>query len=159
MAEKEQVSMEKRLDVMEKALTSIAERLDSLGGVPDLSPVTDPPPDDFVRNRIDDIFRRNPKWITDPPPEDFLNVRVLDLIRRYRGGFTDPAPNDFGNIRLKDLLTTIPGGGFTDPAPDDISRLTAVELETQLHRINAEMVRLKSVERLFANQLEELQKG
>ena len=120
----------------------------------------DPPPDDIVRVsrgalqlRLGELLRRNPGWFTDPPPEDFLNVRILDLIRRWRGGFTDPAPDDLANIRLGDLVQRIPGGGFTDPSPEDIARLTKSELEAQLHKINTEMVRFKSLERLINERL------
>src|SRR5262249_54361321 len=100
-----------------------------------------------------DILRRNPGWIADPPPDDFLNVRILDLIRRFRGGFSDPAPDDLSNVRLRDLIQRIPGGGFTDPSPEDIARLTRPELESQLHKINIEMVRLTSLERLIKERL------
>ncbi len=123
-------------------------------------PKGDPPPFDSVRfqgnvlqERLGDILQRNPGWFTDPPPDDFLNVRVLDLIRRYRGGFTDPAPDDLAGVRLRDLIQRIPGGGFTDPPPDDIGRLSRPELEAQLHKINAELVRLKSLERLITDRL------
>ena len=121
----------------------------------------DPPPRDFVRAnaveaRLRDILSRNPGWFSDPPPEDFLNVRILDLIRRWRGGFTDPAPDDISGVRLRDLLQRVPGGGFSDPPPDDISRLTKSEIESQLHRVNAEMVRLKSFERLLTDRLGKL---
>jgi hypothetical protein len=125
-----------------------------------LIPKGDPPPDDLVRwrgspleARLGEILRRNPGWFVDPPPEDFLNVRLLDLIRRWRGGFTDPAPEDLGNVRLRDILQRIPGGGIVDPPPEDIARLTKAEVEAQLHKINAEMVRLKSLERLFHERL------
>lgn len=121
----------------------------------------DPPPRDFVRAntvtaRLEELLTRNPGWFSDPPPEDFLNVRILDLIRRWRGGFTDPAPDDIAGVRLRDLLQRVPGGGFSDPPPDDISRLTKSEIESQLHRVNAEMVRLKSFERLLTDRLGKL---
>lgn len=125
-----------------------------------LIPKGDPPPDDLVRGRgsvfqarMGTILQRNPGWFTDPPPEDFLNVRILDLIRRWRGGFTDPAPDDLTNVRLRDLLQRIPGGGFTDPSPEDIGRLTRPELEAHLHKVNTEMIRLKSLERLISDRL------
>jgi hypothetical protein len=105
---------------------------------------------------LEEIVRRSPGWFADPPPEDFLNVRLLDLIRRYRGGFTDPVPDELGNIRLSDLFQRIPGGGFTDPAPPDIARLTPTELETQRHRINAEKVRLDSLDRMIGERLNQL---
>lgn len=123
----------------------------------------DPPPDDLgrlgsdlVRTRLGDLLRVNPGWFTDPPPDDFLNVRVLDLIRRFRGGFTDPAPDDLGNIRLRDLLQRIPGGGVTDPSPEDLNRMTLSEVETQLHKIGAELVRLKSIERVMQERVQQL---
>lgn len=118
----------------------------------------DPPPIDLTRAnvvdaRLNELYRRNPGWFADPPPEDFLNVRILDLIRRWRGGFTDPAPDDIAGVRLRDLMQRIPGGGFSDPPPDDIAHLTRPELEAQLHRVNAELVRLKSLERMIADRL------
>ena len=127
-------------------------------------PIADPAVSDLVRSgatveeRLNEILARNPGWFADPPPEDFLNVRVLDLIRRWRGGFTDPAPEDLANLRLRDLLQRIPGGGISDPPPEDIARLTKPEIESQLHRINAETVRLKSLERLLNERLSSLPK-
>jgi hypothetical protein len=127
-------------------------------------PIADPAVSDLVRSgatveeRLNEILARNPGWFADPPPEDFLNVRVLDLLRRWRGGFTDPAPEDLANVRLRDLLQRIPGGGISDPPPEDIARLTKPEIESQLHRINAETVRLKSLERLFNERLGSLPK-
>lgn len=129
-------------------------------------PKGDPPPFDSVRfqgnivqERLAEVLQRNPGWFTDPPPDDFLNVRVLDLIRRYRGGFSDPAPDDLAGVRLRDLIQRIPGGGFTDPPPDDIGRLSRPELEAQLHKINAELVRLKSLERLITDRLDKTAKS
>jgi hypothetical protein len=131
-----------------------------------LIPKGDPPPFDFVRGRgsalearIGEILRRNPGWFVDPPPEDFLNVRLLDLVRRWRGGFSDPAPEDLGNVRLRDLLQRIPGGGIADPPPEDLARLTKPELEAQLHKVNTELLRLKSLERLFNERLGKLKQG
>jgi hypothetical protein len=122
-------------------------------------PIADPAVADRVRSagavaeRLNEILQLHPGWFTDPPPEDFLNVRLLDLIRRWRGGFTDPAPEDIANVRLRDLLQRIPGGGISDPAVADLARLTRPELETQLHKVSAEMVRLKSVERMLNDRL------
>ncbi len=128
--------------------------------------VVDPPPDDLVHSRVGGLesriaalFHRNPGWFVDPPPEDFLNVRVLDLIRRWRGGFTDPAPEDLANVRLRDLIQRIPGGGFTDPSPEDVARLSRPEIESQLHKLNAEMTRLRSLERMLNERLTSLTKG
>jgi hypothetical protein len=130
------------------------------------TPIADPAPEDLasirpdmVRSRLAEIARFQPGWFTDPPPDDFLNVRILDLIRRYRGGFTDPVPEDFANVRLRDVLQRIPGGGIVDPGPDDIGRLTVTEIETQLHKIGAESVRLKSIERLMQDRLQQLKGG
>lgn len=127
--------------------------------------IVDPSPIDSVRvrgsgveSRLSELLQRNPGWFVDPPPEDFLNVRVLDLIRRWRGGFTDPAPEDLANVRLSDLLQRIPGGGFTDPSPEDIGRLTRTEIETQLHKVNTEMTRVRAVERMLNERLSVLKK-
>ena len=144
----------KRLDSIESALAKFK--------IPDRSPIADPPPYDYgyldklVERRIDHIFKKNPGWISDPPPEDFLNVRVLDLLRRYRGGFTDPAPDDLSNVRLRDIIQRIPGGGFTDPSPVDIRNLTISETESQLHKVNTELVRLNSLKRTLTNRLDEI---
>jgi hypothetical protein len=128
-------------------------------------PVADPAVTDLARSqagsvadRLAEILQRNPGWFADPPPEDYLNVRLLDLVRRWRGGFTDPAPDDLAHVRLRDLLQRIPGGGFTDPAPSDLARLTTAEVETQLHKVNTEMVRLKSLERLLNDHLSQAKK-
>jgi len=129
-----------------------------------LVPHGDPPPNDFVREkgslvemRLADILQRNPGWFVDPPPDDFLNVRIVDLIRRWRGGFTDPAPEDLANVRLRDLMQRIPGGGFTDPSPEDFGRLTRPELESLLHKVNAETLKLRSFERMIEDRLSSTQ--
>ena len=165
-----------RLNVLDDLINPVDPPPDDLGRIrPDLLQLRlidlirriiikgDPPPTDLSRlrgsvleARLGDILRRNPGWIVDPPPDDFLNVRILDLIRRFRGGFTDPAPDDLANVRLRDLIQRIPGGGFTDPSPEDIARLTTPELESQLHKINTEMVRLTSLERLIKERLSTL---
>jgi hypothetical protein len=143
-----------RLDLSRLRLIDLIRNLVPGGGK------TDPPPDDLQRfrgslleARLGELLKRNPGWFTDPPPDDFLNVRILDLIRRWRGGFTDPAPDDFAHVRLGDLIQRIPGGGFTDPSPDDLGRLTQSELESQLHKVNAELVRLKSLDRMLNDRL------
>lgn len=171
----------KRLDRIEQVLGGLGDLINPVAPPPDdlgrarldisrlrlidlirhLIPKGDPPPLDLTRFRGDvlqarlaEIVQRNPGWFTDPPPEDFLNVRLLDLIRRWRGGFTDPAPADLGNVRLRELIQRIPGGGFTDPSPDDLAKLTKPELESQLHKVSTELVRLKSLERLITERLE-----
>jgi len=133
----------------------LAEALRQLVRIPHRG---DPAPSDRVRwgvvqARLADLLTRNPSWFSDPPPEDFLNVRVLDLIRRWRGGFSDPAPDDLGGVRLRDLLQRIPGGGISDPSPEDLGRLSKTEVETQLHRVSSELVRLRALERLLDERL------
>ncbi len=179
MADEVQLTVEQRMDRLEQLLHTILD--ESLWqiihrpppgdpAVTDLTraqlatitrrpPRGDPPALDLVRARLQEIMGSSLRWFADPPPEDFLNVRVLDLIRRYRGGFTDPAPEDLGTIRLRDLLARIPGGGISDPAPEDLARLTTVELETHLHRINAELTRLESLRGLFRQRLDNLRQG
>jgi hypothetical protein len=126
-------------------------------------PKGDPPPDDIVRRRwsdfaasVNDIARRWRNPVVDPPPDEFFNVRVLDLLRRWRGGFSDPAPDDLAGVRLRDLFERLPGGvgGVGDPAPEDIGRLSKAELESQLHKLSAEVVRLNSMQRMIKERLE-----
>jgi len=160
MKSEDMPALEARLGNIEKMLSTILERNAGVidwGQIPIPDP-SDPAPEDFVRTRVRELVLKNPGWFTDPPPEDFLNVRVIDLIRRYRGGFTDPAPDDLGSVRLRDLITRIPGGGISDPSPEDIGRLTTIELENQIHKINTEVVRLNSLQRMFTERLQELQK-
>jgi hypothetical protein len=187
MANEDLSSLAQRLDRIERALTRftwlddlfnpiVDPPPDDLGRIrPELlrlielirrPPRGDPPALDLTRlrgtavqERLNEILRRNPGWFTDPPAEDFLNVRLLDLIRRWRGGFTDPAPDDLANVRLRDLLQRLPGGGIADPAAEDLARLTKLEVETQLHKIGAEMIRLKSLERLFNDCLSKFNDG
>ena len=150
-----QIDILRRLEALERAFVQLK-----------IDPRTDPSPEDYVglnaslvRSRLGEIVARNPGWITDPPPDDFLNVRVLDLIRRFRGGFTDPAPEDLAHVRLRDLLSRIPGGGFTDPSPEDVGRLTLSELKSHLHRLGAEMVRLRALERVMQERVQQLEPG
>lgn len=133
----------------------------------------DPPPFDAGRfrgaglsgfsaeARLSELQRRGPGWVADPPPEDFLNVRILDLLRRWGGGVSDPPPEDLANVRLRDLLQRIigGGGGVVDPAPEDIGRLSKQEIETQIHKVNAEMVRLKSLEKMLNERLQAIGQG
>jgi hypothetical protein len=179
-------SLAQRLERIEQALARLSVLGDLVNSVdppaedlvrarPELGPLIqlirrppqgDPAVTDLVRARasavearLNELLRRNPGWFADPPAEDSLNVRVLDLIRRWRGGFTDPAPEDLANVRLRDLLHRIPGGGFTDPPVEDLARLTKTEVETQLHKVNAAMVRLKSYERLLNERLGQSKEG
>ena len=127
----------------------------------------DPPPSDLgragVEARVSQLFQRRPGWIADPPPEDFLNLRLLDLIRRWRGGTTDPAPEDLANVRLGDLLRQPvhfpPVHQPGDPGPDDIARLSRQEVEEQVHKVNAEVVRLQSLGKLLNERLGQLKEG
>ena len=126
----------------------------------------DPPPSDFsrlgsdVEARAAQLFQRRPGWIADPPPEDFLNLRLLDLIRRWRGGTTDPAPEDLANVKLGDLFRHFPPIHQPgDPGPEDIARLSRQEVEDQIHKVSAEVVRLQSLGKLLNERLGQLQKG
>jgi len=145
-----------RRPIVDPAVTSRRPIVDP--AVTSRRPIVDPAVTDRVRAQLQELILANPGWFTDPVPEDILNVRLLDLIRRFRGGFADPPPNDLTNVRLKDLLQ-VPGGGFTDPNPEDIPRLTAAELESQRHKINAEKVRLESLDRMIGQRLAEIGGG
>jgi hypothetical protein len=142
MADTDLDSIVKRLDRIEQAVS----HLGGIGGIGGAgNPVVDPPPDDLVRLRPDIFQRRLIDLLRDiiikgdPPPFDITRFRVDDL----------------ANLRLRDLLHRIPGGfgGVVDPAPDDIGRLTKAEVEVQIHRVNAEMVRLRSLEKMLNERL------
>jgi len=112
----------------------------------------DPAAADLVRARAQDILG-NLAWSVDPPPDEIrnasiLNASVLELVNAYRRGFVDPPPDDLANIRLVDLLTQRARNIIIDPAPTDYTRLNTVEeLESRKHTINAEKIRLDSLER------------
>jgi hypothetical protein len=112
----------------------------------------DPAAADLVRARTQDILG-NLAWSVDPPPDEIrnasiLNASVLELVNAYRKGFIDPPPPDLANIRLVDLLTQRARNIIIDPAPTDYTRLNTVEeLESRKHAINAEKIRLDSLER------------
>jgi hypothetical protein len=116
-------------------------------------------------DRIEQILvRYQPGIIVDPAPDDTVRHRpdifqtgLLELIRRWGGGTTDPAPEDLANVRLIDVIRQgvhiphihQPG----DPGPDDIARLSRQEVEAQIHQVNAEKVRLQSLEKLLNERL------
>lgn len=86
--------------------------------------------------------------IGDPPPDDFVRLRpdlfqtrLIDLIRGIRIN-ADPPPDDI--IRFRgDLVGTI-------------ARLSRAEVEEQIHKVNAELVRLRSVEQMLNDRLANL---
>lgn len=130
--------------------------------VPNIPPQVDPAATDTVRAgamQAESYYRPRPGPgpIIDPAATDLRNVRMLDLVRRIRGGFVDPAVTDLANLRLGDLLGRI--GPIPDPPPEDIARLSTVELEAQIHGINAEIVRLKSIEQMLSKRLHEAGKA
>jgi hypothetical protein len=159
MADSDLASIVQRLDRIE-------QRLSALPGL--INPVADPPPDDLVRLRPDIFQRRLIDLIRDviikgdPPPFDVSRFRgglapeagVSDIFRRIRW-IADPPPDDLWNLRLRDLIARIPGagGGVVDPAPDDIARLSKAEVEGLVHKVNSELVRLQSVEKLLQERL------
>ena len=136
-------------------------------------PIVDPPPwqpspvdpspwdirhiDKVLHERIDHILKLKKDIRTDPPPDDFLNVRLGDLVRFYRGDRDYRLPGNLSQIRLRDLMQFNPKDEITDPAPMDIKHLTVIELENQLHKVNAELVRLESLKGLFSDRLKEVQ--
>lgn len=110
---------------------------------------------DAISKRLDRIeqalfrfggFGGNP--VVDPPPDDFVRLRpdifqtrLIDLIRLIRPN-VDPPPDDI--IRFRgDLVSTI-------------SRLSRAEVEEQIHKVNAELVRLRSVEQMLNERLANL---
>jgi hypothetical protein len=103
----------------------------------------------------------------DPPPDDLGRVSGFGGLAGggLIGGISpvaDPAPDDFvrwigGNrINLAEILRRFRPG---DPAPIDISRFNRVQLESALASINAEKVRLESLESMVKGQLETMNKG
>lgn len=127
-----------------------------------VKPNVDPSPVDYARiDRFSDFAM--PGSFTDPAPDDFTSnlqsiysARLIDLLHRWKGGFTDPSPNELARIRLSDLVAIakfpIPKPG--DPGPEEIGHLSRVELEGQLHRVSAELVRLRDSERMIKQRLD-----
>ena len=69
----------------------------------------------------------------------------------------DPAPWAGGQAAASTLLARI--GHVGDPPPIDVGRLTASQLESALHTINAERSRLDATEQMIKQQIEKLKKG
>lgn len=76
----------------------------------------------------------SPSPVADPAPDPFT----------FAGGFTVRRPQ-FGPIG--------------DPPPIDISRLSAAQLQSTLHNINAERARLDGLEEMVQKQLDQLNQG
>jgi hypothetical protein len=164
MSDHDFVSLFQRVAALEKSILTLK-----------IPPHADPPPDDLVNfrdkerlqsdlvlnrtnsivlQRLEELVRMNPGWFTDPPPDDFLNVRVLDLIRRF-GRIHRPRADTF-EYSPEGSPHRIPGGGFTDPSPGDIGRLTLSALESHLHKLGGEIVRLRSLERLMQDRVQQM---
>ena len=105
----------------------------------------------------------------DPPPDDIGRVSGFAGGGLAGGGLiggispvADPAPDDYvrwiggSRINLAEILRRFRPG---DPAPIDISRFNRVQLESALASINAEKVRLESLESMVKGQLESMNKG
>lgn len=96
---------------------------------------------------------------------DELRVRLDGmeaLLHRRFGPVTDPAPDDFGRgwhlpPSWWDRDWRIPKPG--DPSPLDFSRFSRVQLQMTLHTIQAERVRLDSMETLVNEQMKSLGQG
>jgi hypothetical protein len=141
----------------------------------------DPPPPDVARGGgFQAEFRRRPGGpIVDPAVSDRLRLAEL-LMRRPPQG--DPAVSD--RVRLAETLLRRPPHGDpavsdrvrleigeidpivaewiarllagVDPPPEDLTRLTAGELAATARVVGADIVRLKSIEGLLNERLQEV---
>lgn len=100
--------------------------------------------------------------IADPPPNDVTRLaggESVEALRRWGGGIpgviADRATPD--TTRLEALWRVVgnrPQHG--DPPATDLTRLTASQIEAAVHDLNAEIVRLRSVESLLNERLREM---
>jgi hypothetical protein len=137
-------------------------------------PIVDPAVSDRVR-LAESLLRRPPQG--DPAATDRVRLAEL-LLRRPHPG--DPAVSD--RVRLAELLLRRPPHGDPpasdrvrlegldpllaewiarllaggDPPPEDIARLTASELEATVRTVAEDIVRLRSIEGLLNERLNEL---
>ena len=165
-----------RMKILEERLTrleaTIAQRDTGTGaggagtGAAIPGTVVDPPPWAFSNW----FFQQRPSPIVDPAPWPWWGggwgrprwpTPIVDP-GPFPTPVVDPAPwpNPIADpavfARSAATLGRIgPLGG--DPPPPDISRLSAVQLETMLHSINAEKARLDSMEAMVKKQLEAVQ--
>lgn len=137
-------------------------------------PIVDPAVTDRVR-LAESLLRRPPQG--DPAATDRVRLAELLLRRPHHG---DPAVSD--RVRLAELLLRRPPHGDPpasdrvrlegldpllaewiarlltggDPPPEDIARLTAAELEATVRAVAEDLVRLRSIEGLLNERLNEL---
>ena|SRR5215469_14074193 len=116
-------------------------------------PQGDPAATDRVR--LAELLLRRPHH-GDPPVTD--RVRLAELLLR-RPPHGDPPASD--RVRLEGVDPLLAGwidrlltGG--DPPPEDIARLTVGELEATLQAVSEDVVRLRSIEGLLGERLQEL---
>ena len=107
------------------------------------------------RVRLAELLLRRPHH-GDPPVTD--RVRLAELLLR-RPPHGDPPASD--RVRLEGLdpllaewIGRLLTGG--DPPPEDIARLTVAELEATLQTVSEDVVRLRSIEGLLGERLQEL---
>jgi hypothetical protein len=96
-----------------------------------------------------------PPYIVDPAP--WPPSPVVDPAP-WPNPIVDPAVS-IDRLRASAAATTLGRiGHIGDPPPIDISRLTASQLESSLHTINAERSRLDSMEMMIKQQLETMRR-
>ena len=141
MAEKETVAnFEARLARLE---ASVAQVLQRPGGTiadpaPFPGPVADPAPWPW------------PHPIADPAPFPWYQYPRPHPV-------ADPAPFPYQQFQYPRRVKIPPQVG--DPAPIDVSRFTRVQLESALHSIAAERIRLDGMEEMINKRLEGMQEA
>jgi len=120
---------EATIKTLEARLTRLESTLSQLIARPGIGTIADPGPD--PRPIADPAPWPWPRPIADPAPWPWY---------RPGGGFIDPGR--FGPVG--------------DPPPIDISRFTRTQLESSLHSIAAERIRLDGLEQMIQKQLEQL---
>lgn len=163
----ETIMADDRIKILEERLmrleAAMAQQPTARQGFTSPGTVVDPPPNPggwgFPRPRpvVDPApwpwwgYHHWPPYIVDPPP--WPPTTISDPAP-WPNPIVDPASID--RVRATATANFARIGPSVDPLPIDVSRLTASQLESSLHTINAERSRLDSMETMIKQRLENL---
>lgn len=135
--------------VLRRQSVQLAQRIDLIEAILDRAGIIDAV--------IDGTFGPH----VDPAPEDLGRIGSFGMAGRFGGWVADPSPDDLGRLGISErLLAALKGWRPPrpgDPSPLDLSRLSKLQLEIALHGVEAERVRLDSMESLLKQQLDDVQ--